>query len=197
MWMESFGAEEIARANKALRGQDDNAAIKATVEAIRAAGINVIGNYIFGLRNDDVSTMSDLVAASLQQRRFTTSLLAVFAALAVLLAFVGLYGVITQIVTQRTYEIGVRMALGANPNQVRRMVVFQGMQLNFIGLILGVICSLALTRLMKSMLFGVKPWDPVTIIVVVILLSFVTLLAAYLPSRRAARQSPVETLRCE
>jgi len=145
----------------------------------------------------DVSTMSDLVAASLQQRKFTTSLLAVFAALAVLLAFVGLYGVITQIVTQRTYEIGVRMALGANPNQVRRMVVFQGMRLNFVGLILGVICSLALTRLMKSMLFGVKPWDPATIIVVVILLSLVTLLAAYLPARRASRVDPIVALRYE
>jgi len=144
-----------------------------------------------------VSTMSDLVAASLQQRKFTTSLLAVFAALAVLLAFVGLYGVITQIVTQRTYEIGVRMALGANPNQVRRMVVFQGMRLNFVGLILGVICSLGLTRLMKSMLFGVKPWDPATIIVVVILLSLVTLLAAYLPARRASRVDPIVALRYE
>lgn len=145
----------------------------------------------------DVSTMSDLVAASLQQRKFTTSLLAVFATLAVLLAFVGLYGVITQIVTQRTYEIGVRMALGANPNQVRRMVVFQGMRLNFVGLILGVICSLALTRLMKSMLFGVKPWDPATIIVVVMLLSLVTLLAAYLPARRASRVDPIVALRYE
>ena len=89
------------------------------------------------------------------------------------------------------------MALGANPSQVRRMVVLQGMQLNFIGVILGIVASLGLTRLMESMLFGIKPWDPTTIIVVVLLLSLVTLFAAYLPARRASRVDPIVALRYE
>jgi putative ABC transport system permease protein len=114
-----------------------------------------------------------------------------------LLAAIGIYGLMAYSVQQRTQEIGVRMALGANPHQVRWMVVLQGMQLNLIGVILGVVASLALTRLMKSMLFGVQPWDPATIVVVVILLTLVTLLAAYLPARRASRVDPIVALRYE
>src|SRR4029077_11993681 len=150
-----------------------------------------------GLPVAHIRSMQQVVGESTARYDFNMTLLTIFAGVALLLAAIGIYGLMAYSVQQRTQEIGVRMALGANPNQVRRMVVLQGMQLNFVGLILGIICSLALTRLMKSMLFGVQPWDPVTIIAVVILLSFVTLLAAYLPARRASRVDPIVALRYE
>jgi len=150
-----------------------------------------------GLPVAHIRSMQQVVGESTARNDFNMTLLTIFASVALVLAAIGIYGLMAYSVQQRTQEIGVRMALGANPRQVRRMIVFQGMQLNFVGLILGVICSLALTRLMKSMLFGVKPWDPATIIVVVILLSLVTLLAAYLPARRASRVDPIVALRYE
>jgi putative ABC transport system permease protein len=150
-----------------------------------------------GLPVAHIRSMQQVVGESTARNDFNMTLLTIFAGVALVLAAIGIYGLMAYSVQQRTQEIGVRMALGANPNQVRLMVVLQGMQLNFVGLILGVICSLALTRLMKSMLFGVKPWDPATIIVVVIVLSLVTLLAAYLPARRASRVDPIVALRYE
>jgi ABC-type antimicrobial peptide transport system permease subunit len=141
--------------------------------------------------------MQQVVGESTARNDFNMTLLTIFAGVALVLAAIGIYGLMTYSVQQRTQEIGVRMALGADPNQVRRTVVFQGMQLNLVGVIIGIGCSLALTRLMKSMLFGVKPWDPETIIIVVILLTFVTLVAAYLPARRASRVDPVIALRYE
>jgi putative ABC transport system permease protein len=150
-----------------------------------------------GLPVAHIRSMQQVVGESTARNDFNMTLLTIFASIALVLAAIGIYGLMAYSVQQRTQEIGVRMALGANPNHVRRMVVFQGMQLNFFGLILGVICSLALTRLMKSMLFGVNPWDPATIIVVVILLSLVTLVAAYVPARRASRVDPIVALRYE
>ena len=125
------------------------------------------------------------------------TLLTIFAVVALLLAAIGVYGLMAYSVQQRTQEIGVRMALGANPRQVRRMVVIQGMKLALVGIILGVASALALARLMSSLLFGVKPWDPATIIMVAVLLSAVTLLATYLPARRASRVDPMVALRYE
>jgi putative ABC transport system permease protein len=150
-----------------------------------------------GLPVAHIRSMQQVVGESTARNDFNMTLLTIFAGVALVLAAIGIYGLMTYSVQQRTQEIGVRMALGADPNQVRRMVVFQGMQLNLVGVIIGIGCSLALTRLMKSMLFGVKPWDPETIIIVVILLTFVTLLAAYLPARRASRVDPVIALRYE
>jgi putative ABC transport system permease protein len=150
-----------------------------------------------GLPVAHIRSMQQVVGESTARNDFNMTLLTIFAGVALVLAAIGIYGLMAYSVQQRTQEIGVRMALGADPNQVGRMVVFQGMQLNLIGVVLGIGCSLALTRLMKSMLFGVQPWDPVTIIVVVILLTFVTLLAAYLPARRASRVDPIVALRYE
>ena len=150
-----------------------------------------------GLPVAHIRSMQQVVSESTARNDFNMTLLTIFAAVALLLAAIGIYGLMAYSVQQRTQEIGVRMALGANPHQVRRMVVLQGMQLNLIGVVLGVVASLALTHLMKSMLFGVEPWDPATIVVVVILLSFVTLLAAYLPARRASRVDPIVALRYE
>ncbi len=150
-----------------------------------------------GLPVAHIRSMQQVVGESTARNDFNMTLLTIFAGVALVLAAIGIYGLMTYSVQQRTQEIGVRMALGADPNQVRRTVVFQGMQLNLVGVIIGIGCSLALTRLMKSMLFGVKPWDPETIIIVVILLTFVTLVAAYLPARRASRVDPVIALRYE
>jgi len=150
-----------------------------------------------GLPVAHIRSMQQVVGESTARNDFNMTLLTIFASVALVLAAIGLYGLMAYSVQQRTQEIGVRMALGANPGQVRRMVVLQGMRLNLIGVILGIVASLALTRLMKSMLFGVTPWDPATIVIVVLLLISVTLLAAYLPARRASRVDPIVALRYE
>jgi putative ABC transport system permease protein len=150
-----------------------------------------------GLPVAHIRSMQQVVGESTARNDFNMTLLTIFASVALVLAAVGIYGLMAYSVQQRTQEIGVRMALGANPYQVLRMVVLQGMRLNFIGVILGVAASLGLTRLMESMLFGIKPWDPATIVFVVLLLSLVTLLAAYLPARRASRVDPIVALRYE
>ena len=124
-------------------------------------------------------------------------LVAIFAALGLLLASLGIYGVISYSVTRQTQEIGIRMALGAGPQDVRRMVVKQGMRLALLGVFLGMAAALALTRTMASLLYGVKPWDPAAIVSVAVLLSAVALLATYVPARRASRVDPMIALRYE
>ena len=150
-----------------------------------------------GLPVAHIRSMQQIVSLSTAQSDFYMTLLTIFAGVALLLAAIGVYGLMAYSVQQRTQEIGVRMALGANPRQVRRMVVFQGMKLALVGVILGVGSALALARLLSSLLFGVKPWDPATIILVAVLLSAVTLLATYLPARRASRVDPMVALRYE
>jgi putative ABC transport system permease protein len=144
-----------------------------------------------------VRTMDQVVAHSVAYQRFSTTLLTVFAAIALLLAAVGIYGVMAYSVQQRTQEIGIRMTLGATPENVRRMVVRQGMLLAAIGVVIGVAGGLAVTRVMRSLLFGVKPWDPLMFALTAILLSLVALLACYLPARRASRVDPLVALRYE
>jgi len=150
-----------------------------------------------GLPVAHIRSMQQVVGESTARNDFNMTLLTIFAGVALLLAAIGVYGLMAYSVQQRTQEIGVRMALGASPHQVRRMVVIQGMKLALVGVILGVGSSLALARLMSSMLYGVKSWDPVTIILVTILLSSVTLLAAYFPAKRASRVDPMVALRYE
>jgi predicted permease len=145
----------------------------------------------------DVKTMDQRVAESLANRRFAAWLLAAFSSIALLLAAVGLYGVMAQSVLQRSREIGVRMALGARSGDVLRMILGQGAILVAAGLIAGTAAALGLTSLMKSLLFGVKPADPLTFGGVAGLLLIVALTAAYLPARRATRLDPVTTLRDE
>jgi predicted permease len=130
-------------------------------------------------------------------RRFFMLLVAAFAALGLLLAALGIYGVISYSVTRQTQEIGIRMALGAGPDDVRRMVVMQGMWLAFIGVFLGVAASLALTRLIANLLYGVKPWDPISVVSVAALLIAIALFATYIPARRASRVDPIVSLRYE
>jgi putative ABC transport system permease protein len=145
----------------------------------------------------NIRTGDQLMALAFGRTRFQTLLIALFALVALLLAAVGIYGVISYSAAQRTHEIGVRLALGARPADVIRLVVGQGLRLTTIGVALGLIGALALTWLMKSLLFGVSATDPMTFASIAILLAGVALLASYVPARRATRVDPMTALRCE
>lgn len=150
-----------------------------------------------GLPLAGVKTGGQLLAASVGRPRFQTLLIGIFALAALLLAAVGIYGVISYSAAQRTHEIGLRMALGARSRDVIRLVVGQGMRLALAGTGLGVIGALALTWLMKGLLFGVSATDPLTFALIAMLLAGVAFLACYLPARRATRVDPMIALRCE
>jgi predicted permease len=142
-----------------------------------------------------IQLMSDVVAATVSQTWFTMLLLASAAGGALVLGMIGLYGVIRYVVSQRTAEIGLRIALGAQPRDVRRMVLRQGMAVTLAGVIVGLIAALATTRLMTSLLFEVSPADPATFVSVALTLTGVAALATYLPARKAAQIDPVHALR--
>ena len=144
-----------------------------------------------------IETMEQYLASSAAQARFNAVLLGIFAALALLLASVGLYGVISYSVAQRTHEIGIRMAVGAGRNDVLRMVIGQGLKLAVIGAAVGIAGALALTRLLASMLYGVNPTDLATYVAVSLILIAVALVACYIPARRAMRVDPMLALRHE
>jgi ABC-type antimicrobial peptide transport system permease subunit len=141
--------------------------------------------------------MEKTVADSISSKRFTMTLLGVFALLALLLASIGIYGVLSYMVGQRTKEIGVRMALGAQKFDVLRMVLKDGARMTLVGIVLGLVGSLGLTRLIRSMLYGVKPNDPLTFISVAALLCAIAMLACYIPARKAMQVDPIEALRHE
>ena len=145
----------------------------------------------------NVQTMDDVVSTSYAARRLTMILLAVFAALALALACVGIYGVISYFVGQRTQEIGIRMALGAQRGDILYLVLGEGTKMALIGAAVGTVASLLLTRLMAKQLFGVRAHDPLTYATVVTVLMLVAIVACYIPARRAARVDPMKSLRCE
>ena len=150
-----------------------------------------------GLPAGDVRSMDEVMRQSMALDAFSTTLLTLFAAIAVLLAMVGIYGIMAYSVQQRTQEIGIRMTLGASPASVRFMIVAQGMLLALVGVLLGVAGGLGLTQLMQSLLFEVKPWDPVVFVSTALLLAAVALLACYVPAVRASRVDPLVALRYE
>jgi putative ABC transport system permease protein len=146
---------------------------------------------------EQVQTMREVLGASVAEPRFNTALVSLFAGVALLLAAVGIYGVLSYTVTQRTGEIGVRMALGAERGRVLRLVVGQGVGVALLGVVLGTVGALALSRVLTSLLYGVSEHDPAIFGGVVLLLTTVALAAAYLPARRASRIEPVVALRYE
>src|ERR1039457_3202877 len=173
-----------------LRGSVDP---RALTTAIHAA--------VHGVDKDqsiaDLQTLEQIKSGTVSSDRMQTMLLAIFAALALLLAAIGIYGVISYSVTQRTHELGIRAALGASRGSLLSMVIRRGMRLTLMGLAIGVAGALALTRLLASLLFGISPRDPVTLMVVAAVLSSVALLACYIPARRGAGVDPMVALRYE
>jgi putative ABC transport system permease protein len=145
----------------------------------------------------NIRTMDELIDGTTGPRRFAMLLLAAFSILAAALAAIGLYGVMSYTVTQRSRELGVRLALGAGPGQVLSLVVREGVRLAAVGLGIGFVAALAISRILRSMLYGVSTTDPLTFIVIPILLLAVTVLACWVPARRAARLDPILALRTE
>jgi predicted permease len=143
----------------------------------------------------NVQTMDQMLSGLVAQRRFSMTLLSVFAGLALTLALIGAYGVTSYLVSQRTREIGIRMALGAESSRVSRSVVREGMRVAGAGVLVGVVITLLTTRLASGLLYGVSPRDPLTLTAVVVTLLAVSAVANYLPARRAARVDPLTALR--
>jgi putative ABC transport system permease protein len=141
--------------------------------------------------------MDEYLAASVSRRRLSMLLLVLFAGVATVLAAVGIYGVMAYAVTQRSHEIGIRMALGAEPADVLRMVVNDGMKLAGIGLLIGIAASYAAVHYLASQLVGVKTKDPITVVCVSVGLALIAISACYFPARRATRVDPLEALRHE
>ena len=176
--------------NLAVRTEADPAAFSKTlIQKVRALDPD--------LAVTNVQTMTEAISSSVAGPRFNTLLLGVFAGVALLLASIGIYGVLAYVVTQQTHEIGIRLALGAESKHVFALVISRGVRLALIGGAIGVAGSLALTRLMRGLLYSTSPTDPLTFVVVVGVLVAVALAACYLPARRAMRVDPMTALRHE
>jgi predicted permease len=169
----------------------------ATADAL----LSISRNELRGLDSDlpmyRVRTMQQQVDESLARRRFSMLLLGVFAAVALVLATIGIYGVMAYLVNQGTRELGIRVALGASPQNILTLVVRQGIELAFAGVAIGLTAALLLTRLIRSLLFGVNATDPITFAGISLLLAIIAVLACYIPAQRAARIDPLVSLRCD
>jgi predicted permease len=165
--------------------------VKATKEALTQTVHSINPELpVFNVR-----TMADLMSASMARRQFSLFLMSVFAVVALLLAALGIYGVMAFVVGQRAQEFGIRLALGAKPRDILSLAIRPGLILTAIGTIVGLAASIAVTRLMSSLLFGVSASDPITFVVVPVLLGIVTMAACFIPARRATRVSPMEALK--
>jgi putative ABC transport system permease protein len=174
--------------------------------AVRAAGdpkqlVKAIQNQVWGVDQDqtvtNVRTMEEVISASTAPQRFEALLLGVFATLALALAVIGIYGVVSYSVGHRIHVIGIRMALGARQGDVLRMVLGGALRLALIGIAVGLGASLILARFLRSLLFAVGPTDPATLGAVSLVFACVALLASYIPARRATKVDPMEALRHE
>jgi ABC-type antimicrobial peptide transport system permease subunit len=150
-----------------------------------------------GLPVTDVRSMDEVVSRSTSRQRFNMWLMTVFGVSALLLAAIGIYGLMAYSVEQRTQEIGIRLALGANTAQVKNMVVWQGMLLAIVGVVVGIASAFALARFVQALLFGVTTKDPLVFVGVPLLLALVAFIAVWLPARRASRVDPIVALRYE
>jgi putative ABC transport system permease protein len=179
-----YGAEVVVRSS--LSASSVAAGIR---QAVRSIDKN--------LPVTDIEPLNDALGKSISQERFRTFLLGSFSAIALMLAAVGIFGVMSYSASQRTHEIGIRIALGAGRREVLRLILGQGMKLALFGLGIGVVAAFLLTRLMSSLLYGVSATDPVTFASVAIILLSVALTACYIPARRAMRVDPMVALRHE
>ena len=168
---------------------DPRQAIAAMTEQLRLAS--------GGFAVTRVRTMDEMVSTSTARQSFNMLLLTIFGGIALVLAAIGIYGLMAYSVAQRTQEMGIRMALGADRAAIRKLVVWHGMKLAVVGVVLGVAAAFGLTRLMASLLFGVKTWDPAVFVTVPVILTAVALLAVWLPATRASRLDPMQALRVE
>jgi predicted lysophospholipase L1 biosynthesis ABC-type transport system permease subunit len=180
----------IGRLSFALRTNGDPASAVSTVRQI----VNAVDPNI-GI--DAIVPLNHLVGSSLARQRFYALILGMFAAVAALLAAIGIYGLLAYAVVQRTHEIGIRMALGAPRAQVLALVLRKGLTLTTLGITLGIVGAAAGTRLLQGMLFGITPLDPVTFVAVSLTFGLVATVAAYLPARRATKVDPLVALRYE
>jgi len=168
---------------------DPHLAIPAVTEQLRIASA--------GFPVGHIRTMDEVMGRSTARQSFNMLLLTIFGAVAVVLAAIGIYGLMAYSVEQRTQEMGIRMALGADRARIRRLVVWHDMRLALFGVVVGVAAALGLTRLIASFLFGVKPWDPAVFIAAPVVLAAVALVAVWLPAARAAKLDPMQALRAE
>jgi putative ABC transport system permease protein len=162
-------------------------------EAVR----HVVGSMDANVAVHSVSTMDQIIARSVADRRFALELLGVFAAVALLLAAIGIYGVMSYAFSQRTHEVGIRMALGAQQLDILRMALVEGMRIVVIGLVVGLAGAAVVTRFFQSMLFNVAPSDPITFLTAAAVLAGVAFFACYIPAQRATRVDPLVALREE
>jgi predicted permease len=168
---------------------DPHLAIPAVTEQLRIASA--------GFPVGHIRTMDEVMGRSTARQSFNMLLLTIFGAVALVLAAIGIYGLMAYSVEQRTQEMGIRMALGADRARIRRLVVWHGMRLALFGVVVGVAAALGFTRLIASFLFGVKPWDPAVFIAAPVVLAAVALVAVWLPAARAAKLDPMQALRAE
>ena len=180
----SSGSGHVARTTAAPLG---------VMSAIREAAARADASSVIYLARP----MEEIVDNSIATQRLAMILLSVFSALALVLSAIGIYGVISYLTSQRTQEIGIRVALGASSRDVLGMVLGEGMKITLIGVALGLGAALALTRMIAQLIYGVGAWDPVTFVGVAALLTGVALLACYIPARRAMRVDPMVALRYE
>jgi len=180
---------QVARLSIVVRAQSDPEtlipALRTTVQGLRA---DVPSSFL---------TLEQVLSSAFDERRFTLLLFGVFGGVALLITVIGVYGMLSYSVAERRQEIGIRMALGAQPGNVLLLVIAQGLRLTIVGIVIGLAGAWGLTRLMDNLLYGVRPTDPITFAVVGLLLLLVALVACLIPARRATRVDPLEALRCD